>query len=1351
MRRLNFYSHVEPLCLLFLLLTITVQSSSAQRARFLSTEDGLSSSRINHVFQDTDGDVWIATEYGLDRYDGVRVRHYNEVRNDSTSLSSDFVHQVYQAQNGRLFMLTMKGICCFDKENDTFVRMPFYDAGGNAMPVSLVESIVESPYHGMLVATSGWGLFRINPDGDRADLCFDDLESRFSNDLMTDRRQRLWISTIDKGIFCILPNKKVNKIEVAGLTDRPIVTCFAEDKNGVVYAGTDGWGVLRYDEQSHCLMPLPGMSRRLTVRSMLRDDNRILVGTDGNGLFEITDGTAELTPVADLWLPMQIDKYTVNHLMHDRDGNLWASFYKMGVGIFPKEKSPFEYYGSLQYDRNVIGSSPVTAVESDNTGRIWVVVENDALYHIDADGIGHGRMAAADGHALNNLKCLYLDNNGELWLGTQGDGLLKMNTTTGHVARVGTKADGSPWIPNSFISAVQEDTYGNMWIGTSGDGLFFLDTASGVVVPCNAVGDAGLSDGSNAISNRWITSLALGFDDQLWIGTFYGLNCMNIKEHSLSEYEPLRKEVITALTPVGANGICAGTFHGAMMIGRNETSMLDKESGLPSNAVQSLVADHEGNVWMGMNNGLVLIRKDDSKPLVFKGVDSMGINEFCNGAATVCNNGNVVFGGLTGISIITPDKLAHLSAKPHLYISAIIHNDEYVNAATTSGRYTILAADAGQGDETTLHFAHDDGTLGICLTNYEFANADAVTYMYSINGAEWRAMPDGEGIVMLNNLHPGTYKVGLKCSTKNLESEVKVVTVVVHRVWYAQWYARLLYLLALAALIVFMVRNYRNHLLAQERERNNQRQLSVSESKLKFLINLSHEIRTPMSMIVSPVETLIETDGNHPARRHYYDIILSGSRRIMQLVNQMLDLSKIEQGKLMLTFRPTHITHYVDDVCSFMDAMAEQNGLALTFHSLLEDHELWVDNDYFDKILVNLIGNAIKYTPEGGHISVSITDCTMDGKPAVCIAVTDNGIGISDEDKKHVFERFYQAKQLAKEGGMGTGIGLNLTLSLVEMHQGRIEVHDNAEGQGTVFLIKLLRGNEHIPPMQIGPALETTREAEQTATDIVPATPAAAGDAKTATRRPTVLVIDDDDDIRHYLSTELKDTYKVLTANDGGEGWRTILKQKPDLVVTDVMMPVMDGIELCRKIRQNINVNTMPVIMLTAADSEDYQLRGLDMGADAYVSKPFSLPVLLSTMKNVLQTRQMLRNCYEGRQESDVDITELEDAPGRDEVVLKRIVKVIESNLGNSEFNVEMLAREAALSRVHLYRKLKELTNQSPSDFIRQIRLKKAGELLRKGNYNISEVASLMGFSSLAVFSRAFKDFYGVTPKDYMK
>ncbi|MCQ2219969.1 MAG: response regulator [Prevotella sp.] len=1342
---------------LFILMNVfAAMNVAAQNVRFLTMEDNLASSRVTTVAQDKDGVIWISSECGLDRYDGARMRHYGEVRGDSLSLSSNYVRECYQATNGRFYVLTMKGLDLFDKKNDTFRSIPFYDKEGRLVPMTLVNAMVETPRYGTLVSTSGWGIYRLSQDGLRADKFFDNLGTRFVNTMYHDKRQRIWISTNDKGSFLILPNKKVINIQGPDGANSSVISCFVEGKNGTVYAGTEGHGVWKYDETRNCFVSVGGELFHFTVRNMFYDEGRILIGTWGNGMLQILDGSEEVTRVADLWLPIQMERCTPNHIMRDNKGNLWVTFYKQGIGIFPRDKSPFLYYGSMQHNHDFIGSSPVTAVARDNAGRTWVAAENDALYFIDENGINHGRLEMADGHSLTNVRSLHLDNSGNLWIGTQGSGLLKMNSATGYVTRVGEKADGTPWIPEAYISAIQDDAYGNLWVGTNGEGLFGINIATGKVIPCNALGDEGLAKGSQAISNRWVTSLAISYDEKLWIGTFYGLNRYKLKDRIMSEYEHLRKEVVTAVENDGDKGLWVGTYHGAWMIKGGEEKIFNQESGIPNDVIQSLVADHDGNVWFGTNNGLVVIRKDGSSPLVFKGMKSMGINEFSNGAATVCNNGDVIFGGLTGISIINPDRLESMTSKPKIYISGIAYNNSYVNYTSKSGSYTIVEADDDTDENVTLHFAHDYGTFAICLTNYEYVNSDDVTYMYSINGEDWIKMPDGECNVVLNNLHPDTYKIRLKCLTKNVESDEKEIKVVVHAAWYAGWLAKLIYLIIILGLIAYMIRNYRNHLLANEHQRESKRLLDLSESKLKFLIDLSHEIRTPMSMIISPVEKLISTDGENQTRRHYYDIIHNGSQRIMQLVNQMLDMSKIEQGKLKLTFRPTNITRYVENICSFMDSMAEQKGLALSFNSVLEDQELWIDNGYFDKILVNLIGNSTKFTPEGGHISVSLTECNVDEKPAVCIAVCDNGKGISPEDKAHIFERFYQSKQLANEGGLGTGLGLNLTFALVELHQGKIEVMDNPEGQGTVFLVKLLRGNEHISPDQIGPALEPkegdVRSLATGLTDIsemmeVPKPQP----VKTINERPTILVIDDDDDIRNYLGEELKETYKVITACDGGEGWRMVLKEKPDLVVTDIMMPVMDGIELCRKIRQNINVNSMPVIMLTAANTEDYQLRGLDTGADAYVNKPFSMPVLFSTIKNVLQSRQMLRNCYEGRQESDVNITDLEDVPNHDEVLLKRIIKVIEDNISNHDLNVEMLARESALSRVHLYRKLKELTNQSPSDFIRQIRLKKAGELLRKGNYNISEVARVMGFSSLAVFSRAFKDFYGVTPKEFVK
>lgn len=1335
---------------------LAVNTAGAQTSRFLTMEDKLSSSRVSHISQDSKGWVWISTECGLDRYDGARMMHYSEVVGDSMSLSSNFVKEVYHAKNGKTYVLTMKGLNLFDAKTDKFHTIPFYDENGQLVPTTLVNSLIETPRYGTLISTSGWGIYKMTPDGSRANRFFDNLKTRFVNTMYHDKRQRIWISTNDKGSFLILPNQKVINLQGIDGVSSSAISCFAEGKNGTIYAGTDGHGVWKYDDQQNRFVNVGGGFNSFRVNYLRYTEGRMLIGTEGKGLLQITDGAEELTSVTDLWVPIQMDKCSPNHIMSDNKGNLWISFYKQGIGIFQTEKSPFRYYGSLQHSHNFIGSSPVTAVARDNSGRTWVAAENDALYYIDENGMGHGRIDMADGHSLTNIHSLHLDNSGNLWIGTQGNGLLKMNSTTGYVTRVGENADGTPWIPKAYISAMVDDAYGHLWVGTNGDGLFGVDLATGKVFPCNSLGDAGLAKGSQPISNRWVTSLTISYDEKLWIGTYYGLNRYKIKDRLLSEYENLRKEVVTAVENDGDKGLWVGTYHGAWRIKNGEEKIFNMETGIPNDVIQSLVADHDGNMWFGTNNGLVVVRKDGTLPLIFKGTKSLGINEFSSGAATVCNNGEVILGGLTGISIISPDNLESLTVKPTLYISSVMHNQTFVNYTTKSGSYTVIEAEDDTDNNVTLHFAHDDGSFAIGLTTFDFINADDVTYMYSINGEDWTKIPNGESNVVLNSLHPGTYIIRMKCISKNIESDEKEIKVVVHPAWYAGWVAKLLYLIIILCLAAYMVRSYRNRLLSHEQERESKRLMDISESKLKFLIDLSHEIRTPMSMIISPVEKLIATDGGNQNRRHYYDIIYNGSRRIMQLVNQMLDMSKLEQGMLRFTFRPTDMNRYVGNICAFMDAMAEQKGLALSFNSVLQDPTVYIDTEYFDKILVNLIGNSAKFTPEGGHISVSLSEGEMNGKPAMVMAVSDNGCGINPEDKEHIFERFYQSKQLASQGHLGTGLGLNLTFALVEKHYGEIEVKDNPDGQGTVFIIKLLRGCEHISPEMIGPAVELPEDDEHLMfvpglSDEMTVKEKPKQKPRAASEKAKVLVIDDDSDIRNYLEAEMKETYKVITAADGGEGWSMILKEKPDLVVTDIMMPVMDGIELCRKIRQNININSIPVIMLTAANTEDYQLRGLDTGADAYVNKPFSMPVLLSTIKNVLQSRQMLRNCYEGRQESEVDITELEDAPNHDEILLKRIINVVEANIGNHDLNVEMLARESALSRVHLYRKLKELTNQSPSDFIRQIRLKKAGELLRKGNYNISEVSRVMGFSSLAVFSRAFKDFYGVTPKEFLK
>lgn len=1341
--------------------------AEAQRARLITTEEGLSSGKIQHIMEDNEGNIWISTECGLDKYNASVIRHYHEQQGDTTKIGSNFVRRTFQASDGSIYVCTMRGLSRYDKLRDKFTPVHIIDNDNVNHTSFYVTSIVETPQHGIVFGTSGFGVYQMPVKGSLTAHHMKEVKCRYVTALYCDNKQRLWICSSSDEFFCIGTSGRLEKFSINGANRKAkVISCIMQDKFGKVFFGTIHQGLFYFDDTTRAIELVKG-TEKLRIADLYNDTyitgkkqgniisgDRLLIGTDGMGIYQMRPGSDEVEPVNNLWLPIPMRTSKALSIMRDRNGNLWLGLNQRGVGLFPYEGNPFHYYG--QYDRNtdIIGYNPVLAVLGDSRSNIWVATERDALYRINPDGKSSQRYSMSDdGTELYSVTTVHEDQRGNIWIGTTDKGLLFADGKTGKITAFKGSIDGNPWNV-AIISSIIDDEFGNLWVGTDGEGLYRINLATGQVVRIKGKGDNVVKQG--ALSNQWITSLCATGDGLLWIGSYYGLDCLDIRKMSIKSeggvLDKFKGEVVTCITNARADGLWVGTFHGITNINGSKEKTLTTANGLPNNVVQSAVIDHNGDLWVGTNSGLAFVRKGTDKALMFKSSLGARINEYVRGAASVCNDGRLIFGGLTGIKVFSPDVVIDNVKKPVLRISGIYLNGEPVNGDTYSGSY--LVCDAEPNEVQTVNLAHDENSLVIQFTHLDYLLPEDGSYAYSINGKEWIQLEDGVKDLQLRNLASGTYKIRMKCIAHNIDSDIREITVVVHAAWYNSIFAWIIYVLLIIALVVWMVRSYNATVKAKAIERQNQRELEASRSKLNLLINISHEIRTPMSMILSPAEQLIASDGNS-VRRHYYDVIYNGAKRIMNLVSQMLDTSKIEEGKLQLTYHNINITRYVEEICSYMDAACEQKSIALTFQSLAQDSRLWIDPDHFDKIIINLISNAIKFTPEGGHITVVLNQQEKEGKQFVEIVVTDNGCGIPEGAHKLIFDRFYQVsndnKNKVNESHLGTGIGLNLCLMLVQLHGGTIVATDNPEESGSRFTILIPMGNDHILPIhraEDDPEKEDARFKADIPTNALADSDAASG-KPTGSGKVHVLFVDDDDDLRKFLTDELSSEFHVTTCANGSEAWQSLLREKPDIILTDVMMPVMDGIELCRKIRQNINVNSLPVVMLTASESEDHHLRGLDMGADAYISKPFTMPVLFSTLRNVLRSRQMLCNCFEGRQNNTVEMPEVANQPSHDEKLMQRIIKVLEENISKPDLNVEMLARESGLSRVHLYRKLKELTNQSPSDFIRQIRLKKAAELLRQGNYNISEIANLMGFSSLAVFSRAFKDFYGVSPKEF--
>lgn len=669
-----------------------------------------------------------------------------------------------------------------------------------------------------------------------------------------------------------------------------------------------------------------------------------------------------------------------------------------------------------------------------------------------------------------------------------------------------------------------------------------------------------------------------------------------------------------------------------------------------------------------------------------------------------------------------------------------------------SGRYDIVTTSVTNSNK--FHLSHKDNSFSIELSAMEFYSPERISYSYTFNSNTWVNLQSGVNRISFSELTPGIYHFQIKARDYNSYSEIKKLTIIISPPWYVSWWAKTIYCLTAVIITIFIIVQIRQRYRASQEMLEHIHAEQLNEAKLQFFINISHEIRTPMSLIISPLQKLMATDYD-TERQQSYNIIYRNAERLLRLVNQLMDIRKIDKGQMQLKFQETDIVSFIQDLHYTFAYQANTKHIKLDFHSEVKELKAWIDPKNFDKVILNILSNAFKFTPENGNIQIRL--CTGNDPNAAEkalsryfeISIEDDGIGINETELERIFDRFYQIRNSQNNSNIGTGIGLHLTRSLVELHHGSITVENNQGTPGCRFIVRLPLGKEHLKPEEIDNS--AVKQDSVHITTALPTTPLIETPPKTHSKsKYRVLIVEDDDEIRRYICQELGRDFHMQECRNGKEAFTYILKKTPDLIISDIMMPEMDGMTLCSKVKQNINTNHIPVILLTAKSREEDNLEGLSIGADAYITKPFSIEILRQSTFNLIKSRERLRNNFQGSQTQKERMQELEiESP--DERLLDRIMKVINDNIANPELNVEMVAETVGISRVHLHRKLKELTNQSTRDLIRNLRLKQAATLLAKKRQSINEVAALTGFTNVAYFSTAFKELYGMTPTAYME
>ena len=1317
----------DPLSRLLAILLLFVPFLGLSGPGYLFTSDReLSNSLINAICYDRNGHIWVATEDGLNRYDGSKFTTYKSVAADSTSLSRNFVYAVFQDSEGHVFAATYGGVQMYLPDTDTFTPVARYS--GTQAPGSSATDIIERTNGDLWVIGNNPAQLVVNADNT---ISLKDLDLpeylTYTETGIEDAMGNVWMSKDRGGVYRIAPDRKVH--HYLGAAGDAIVKCFAVGADRTLYAGSINRGILRYDEASDAFVSVnTPATEYMSILDIYTDASGILfLATDGGGLKTYDPATGLITDY-----PLEArdaERLKVHAVTKDEYGNLWVGLYQKGVMMEPCPVYPFHTLSRGSRPAGLIGEACVTSIWRDADNTLWVGTDNDAIYAVAADFTSSRHITAGVPPVIMSL---FQDSARQLWVGSYSHGAGVLDRATGKFRPVPLRSRDGVEIDRVYGFA--EDARGRIWAASMGNGVVVYDPSDGVTSYLPAQNDT---------INSWVTSVC--YDkaaDNVYLGTYDGLYCVSATGHDISK--ALQGTIVnTIYIDPGAVCLWAGTATGLVKMGMDMSVMkiYTTADGLSSDMVYSIENDGR-NLWLSTNAGLSRL---DTRSGVFSNFyvdDGLQSNEFFKKASFRDSRGNMFFGGINGITWFNPHSIETSGRKLEVKLTGFYVEGVHVRPDKDNSLKFCLGA--------------GKNTFSVEFNTRQFVRSSHVEFQYSLDGKEWENMPhknvstlgDGGNLLTFTNIESGKHKLRVRAVNNGVESEPLEIQVNIAPPWYAGTWAKLTYLLLILVAVWLLYRLFARVESARRRETERRHEVEIRESKLQFFTNISHEIRTPLSLVISPLESLIASDAD-AERQSTYRTIMRNAKRILRLVNEIMDLRHLDNKQMRMAFRPVRLVGFVSDLYGIFAQAAAHKDIHFEFvHDGYADDEVWVDYSNFDKILMNLLSNALKYTPDGGAITIKLSrGSDQQVQPPldryVEISVTDTGIGIPAEERKHIFDRFYRVHN---NNAGGTGIGLHLTRSLVELHYGTITVEDNPEGHGTRFVVRIPQGEGHLLPSQKQTDLcdYTPARAEGAACEPEPV----AESAPKVKSGPLVYVAEDDQEIRTYLASVLGREFRVETFSDGGMVLEAAHRNAPDLIVSDVMMPGTDGITLTRKIRQNIQLNSIPVILLTARNTEDANIEGVESGADVFMTKPFNTDILVRTVHNLIEGRRTLRNVYSGAQDQESRMEDIE-VNSSDDRLLQRVMKVVNTNLSNPNITVEDIAKEIGISRVHLYRKLKELTNQSARDFIRNIRLKQAARLMREKRLSVAEVSYIVGFRNPGNFSASFKELFGETPSAY--
>lgn len=1271
----------------------------------LFTSGKLSSSLINCIVQDKYGYIWVGTEYGLSKFDGYRFTNYLHNEEDTTSITDNIISDLLVDKKGNLWIGCAKGLMRYNYETNNFSRLQFPDGRKPR-----IYSMVESHRGDILLGTAGYGLYSVKNNGiektanNRFTIKWERAYAKRDSDVFfthiyEDKHHYLWQSShLSTFTRFIEKQGKVQRKDFKSPYGAPVAFIQHRPQAMLIVCM---YGIIYYDYRTGRIADagydLGTFKNHVTINNATFDhDGNLYISTSEHGALIIKKGSNKVEQLENSNSNFNLSTAFVNDIIEDKDNNLWIGCYKKGLYLLNQRQQAFSSW-SFSAQNYIIGSS-VSSIAPGENGETWCTVQNSGVFCFDASGKIIAHPTSPAGTCI-----IYKDRRGAYWI-SNGSALYSYNPHTGAYQEKLT-------FTSAGIYCMTDDNQGNLYISVYSKGLYIYNVESGKVTVLNMRqrGNKGF------LCNDWVRSMAFDHTGHLWIGTSNGVSCLNTKTLSFNDFG---WNII--LKDRQANGICEGK-NGNMIIGteeglylfdrkNNKTLALPHAEVLKGKQVCSIIKDHQGDLWISTTMG---IWQYDQKNRQFIGhINGNGLTtrEYVLGSSMHTANDLIAFGTSDGITTFYPERVrAKKMELGDVHLTNFIIDGKPINCLT---------------DEFTIPYEENSFTLEFSLLNYR--NTDNISFQYRINEGKWNSTNEGSNAVSFNKLKPGSYTLEVRAmSNGNFSKKSTIIHIKVCDPWYASTWAFLLYFLTAAGIILYIIYRYERH-----------RKEDLEETKMQFLINATHDIRSPLTLIMGPLNKL-KTRITDAESKQDIDTIDRNAQRLLLLVNQILDERKIDKDQMHLHCQKTDLKEFLRGIMSLYNFNVQERSITLSLkedESLKEEGNLqvWIDRINFDKVISNLLSNAMKYTSDGGEITLIIGK----NKESAIIKVEDTGIGLKEEKTDRLFERFYQGNNNSDIHIEGTGIGLNLCRALVKMHGGTIRAYNRTDGiKGSCFEVNIPLGKEHLKPEEILQE-DGTKTAEST------------GKRTQANRNFNILIVDDDAEIAHYIKTELSDWYRFEHASNGKEGLKMLLTGKYDLVISDVMMPEMDGVTMLKKIKGNSNVSDIPVILLTSKSEVENRLEGLRKGADAFLAKPFNMEELHILIDNLVDNVRRIRGKYSGAQGQKAKIEQIQ-VKGNNDALMERVMKYMNEHLADPDLNVEKLTEDVGISRAQLHRKLKEIAGVSAGEFIRNLRLEQAARLIEEGQINITQVAYSVGFSNQTHFSTVFKKHYGMSPSEY--